>query len=595
MAEQTASGLKRTRGIGLLDAIALGPSIGAALFSVGIHLLMLTGFGLRAAVFAMGPLCALIGFGYCRANGVAFSKLRLRRLSGAELCVFGFLLVMFVALWDRAALRSLSIPHISGVDPAHHGALVTYLVRDDRLPRFDPRLAGLSNYPVGAHLVAASLSRIFSITPLSALWITALGGCALAMVLVVWTTRQMSSKKSWATVGVSVTVWLVGWRLGIGLVTADFFFAQTVSLAFVVAGVGVCVAGARSRRLRSWLPVAILFAVAAAWAYPQQGLVVPLSILVATSPGSWAVSNASFWRRRRVQVGCGAVAVLAGIAIFRAVRNSPYLSAQAITGVGEGAAISLSVRTFGGLACVILTLYAIVELAVGAVRGNRPARVLIAALVVPAGTALALALLRISWIAGLPVTRYRIVKNVYTAFPFLAIGCGFAIETGVESTRSTFRRIRASRRRISTPTSLDSSRRRFDAVVLVFSMIAALAFVVRPQHLATVTAPLVDRGEYELSIDAATAYPPDEVGIVGDELGPYVLWWVGLRRTIPPEVSLYPEVPRMSRWATWPDDSPERYLLVDAVNAASFSSRPGVVVLAQRRGAVLLTKSTPEQ
>ncbi len=560
------------RGLGLFGALALGPAFALACLSVGAHVAMLVGTGIRGGVVVSALLAAVLAV-------IAIPSVRsiVRRPSRIEVFALFSVGVLLVVLWDRAFYRSMTMPITYGVDQAHHGALIAYLAIEDHLPLPDRRLMGLVNYPIGAHIVPAIVSRMFGVTPLAAMWITAIASVAMIALLIAWVCRITAIGRSWTGFAIALAVWIAGWRLGIGLVTADFYYAQAVSLVFAIAGVGVCVLATRGLRLWRTLPVAALFAIAAYWSHPQQGIVVPVCMLLTLRRGWFARCRSAAKRHRFISALIASVVALATFAAIRIIRTSGYFTLGVIAGREEGVTVKLSVQTFGGPLVVALAVYASVELLGGALRGNRQMRVLSGAIGVPFGFAAGLWLLRVPWIAGVNVTQYRIVKNIYPAFPFLAIAIGVSASSAIRALRLRFV---GHADRVGIP-----------AVSVALGMATTLALAIRPPHLATMTTPLVDRGAYEIAIQATQTINPEDIGLVGDGIGPYVLWWMGIRRPIPFEVGGYPEVPRSVRWRTWPESGGEHYLIVDAENAVEFASKPGVEVLRQRRGAVLLRRT----
>jgi hypothetical protein len=572
---------------GLLGVVALAPVVLAASISVGARFALSTGAGLGTGI-AVGLLVAAAMLAVSTLPGRRSGRIAWHlRPTASELSALALLGLLFVVLWDRSAFRSLSMPVLFGVDPAHHGALISYIVMEDQLPHADPRLLGLWNYPSGAHIVAAAVSRVFGLTPLTSMWLVALGAMGSVALLMAWICRIASPGASWLGAGVPMVVWLSAWRFGIGIVTSWFFFAQAVGLVFTLAGVGVCVFATRRRSPWAMLALAALFALASYWAYPQQAAVVPVAMLLSLPRGWLGSTRSLFVRRRGASLALIAALSLVVVGVAWLVVSSHYITLGTIAGGAEGPRIPVTAASIGGAAIVALALYSLVELVVATGRGNRQSRVLLGAMAIPALLAAGLAAMRLSLFGGVSVTQYRIVKNLYTAVPLVAIGIGFgACVAGREVADRYRRRFDASGR------GIDGATRSIVSLTLAF--ISAIALAIRPAHLAGASTPLVDRGAYELAVaSAGRSIAPDQIGVVGDGVGPYTLWWMGIRRAIPADSHLYPGFPSRAAWSTWPADGGERYLIVEAARADEYVSRPGVEVVEKRRGAVLLRRTDP--
>ena len=103
--------------------------------------------------------------------------------------------------------------------------------------------------------------------------------------------------------------------------------------------------------------------------------------------------------------------------------------------------------------------------------------------------------------------------------------------------------------------------------------------------------PVMDRDSYRLARVAAKEYNPEDIGVAGEGLGPYVIWWTGLRRNAPVGTAIV--APRMEVWREWPKGNrPERYLVVDSTVFNDYASRTGVRVLARFGTAALLERES---
>lgn len=582
-AEPVTSERVRPR-VGVLGLLAVVPVVVAATCSLATRLALQAGLSLAVSIgvsaFAVAGL-ALVSFGWS-----GLRDLIPVRPSRVETIVVVILLVMLVVLWDRAADRTLMWPHLFGVDAAHHGAIVRWITDTGRLPEPGPRLEGLAAYPVGAHLIAAVLTTLSGQTPISGMWWTAIGAAASQLFALVWLTRMCSPRRSYTGVGVAIVLWLGAWHFGIGAVTISFFFAQVVAVSFSLVGVGLVVLGATGLAWRVWLPATLVLLVATVVTFPQNAVVIPgaLGVLAVmrTVPRLRAMSRR---RRLRALVGFGAVLVVVGGVFFRRAANSPYLTRQAFYGLGEGALPPLTITAVGGLLAIALFGAGMIEILARAWRGDRPALVLSAALAAPGSVLLGLAVLR--WV-GEPVTMYRITKNFYVILPLLCVAAGVAV-TQLEVAKA-FGRWRGRYPWLTRVAALGPGRAR--AVFAVATLLIALGVTLRPGPLRLTSEPLVNQDAYKLGTYAANTYDVRDIGVAGEGISTYVLWFVLLHEnTLDPADQL---AQRLTVWDDWPNGKrDERYLLVDASVAGRFEARPGVKVVARRGGALLLERSDP--
>lgn len=588
MSTHAAESVDSKRGrprVGLLGFLAVAPVVAAATCSLATRVALPAGLSLKVSIgvsaIAVATL-AVVSFGLRGLHDLI--PVRPPRV---EFIVVVILLVMLVVLWDRAADRTLMWPHLNAADPAHHGAIVRWIAETGRLPEPGPRLEGLAAYPVGAHLIAAVLTVLSGQTPISGMWWTAIGAAAAQLFAIAWLTRICSRTRSYAGVGVAVILWLGAWYFGIGAVTISFFFAQAVAVSFSLVGVGLVVLGATGMEARKWLPATLVLLVATVVTYPQNAVVIPAALgvlaLVRTVPRIRAMSAQA---RLRALLGSAALLVVLGGGIIGKAAGSPYLTRQALYGMGEGGLPPLSVSTVGGLLAIAMFAAGTINVIACAARGDRGALVLSAALAAPATIVIGLAAIR--WV-GEPVTIYRITKNIYAILPLLCVAAGVAVAaTQVEVT--------AALRRLSGPVPLlartpERRRSRAPSWVAVAALLVALGSTLRPSPLRLVSEPLVNQDAYKLGTYAATNYNVKDIGVAGEGISTYVLWFVLFHENTFDSADQL--VQRLTVWDDWPNGRrDERYLLVDASVASRFVTKRGVKVIARRGGARLLERSS---
>ena len=570
--------------VGVLGFLAVVPVVVAATCSLATRVSLQAGLSLEEsiAVSALSVAAlAVVSFGL---NG--WRDLIPGRPGRVELSVVVILLVMLVVLWDRAADRSLMWPHLFGVDAAHHGALVQWITDTGRLPEPGPRLEGLAGYPVGAHLIAAALTTLSGQTPISAIWWTAIAAAASQLFAIAWLTRTCSPSRSFTGVGVAIILWMGAWHFGIGAVTISFFFAQVVAVSFSLVGVGLVVLGAAGLGMRKWLPATLVLLVATVVTYPQNSVVIPAALgvlaIVRAGPRLRVMSGR---RRIRALLIFGAFLVVGGGVVFRRGASSPYFTRQALFGQGEGALPPLSVVAVGGMLAIAMFVAGFIEIIARAWHGDRQALVLSGALAAPGAVLGGLAALR--W-AGEPVTMYRITKNFYVILPLACAAAGAAVAATQIEVSASLRRWRGGypwRTRVAAPRP-----GRARAVFAVATLLVALGVMLRPGPLRLTSEPLVNRDAFQLGTYAAKAYDVRDIGVAGEGIGTYVLWFVLFHENTLDAADQGAQ--RLTVWDDWPNGRrDERYLLVDASVAGRFVAKPGVKVIARRGGARLLERS----
>ena len=560
--------------VGTLGLLAVAPVVAMATVSLSMRGGMMLGLGLRPAALvgiASVVLLALFSFG--------FSGLRTLvpvRPSATEVLVLIGILAILVVLWDRAADRSLVWPHLFGADPAHHVAIVTYIADTGHLLEDDERLQGLGSYPVGSHLVAAALTSITGRAPVVTMWWAGMAASVSQLFGIVWLTRTSSAKRSWGGAGVALVLWFGAWYFGLGALTVSFFFSQLLAVSFCIVGVGLVLLGVRGLPIRQWVPAVGVLTLATLLTYPQHAVVLPAAVAV---PVAFTILSRLRKRstRGRIAVVGAAVAVLAGVLAlsFSRLASSPYLTRQAIFGVGEGFLPPFTVASMGGALAVLLLGAGAVHLGARSIRADRGALVLLCAMAAPATLFVGLTVLRL---LGEPVTTYRATKNVYVILPLVIAAAGASVAESVRMVHECLLAHRFSR-----------ETRPVESWTAVVGMVVAVLLVSRPTPLRVAWEPLVDRDAYVLSEAVVKRYPRGDVGVVSEGISSYVLWFVFFREnTLTPTD---PIAPPITAWNTWPDGPrDERYLLVDADSAGRYSTKPGVRVVGRNNGALLLER-----
>ncbi len=573
--------------IGVLGFLAIVPVVFAATLSLTMRAGLMAGQSVKVAaglsVLSVAGL-ALVSFGW-----VGLRDLRPTRPSRVELTVAAALLGMLVALWDRAADRSLLWPHLVGVDPAHHAAIVRWISESNGLPTVDSQLGGLVGYPVGAHVIAAAITSVSGLTPVTGMWLTALGAGAAQLFAIAWLTRTFSPRRSWTGVGVAILLWLGAWNFGIGAITITFFFAQVVAVTFSLVGVGLVALGARGLAVRKWLPSTVVLLLATVLTYPQSAVVIPGAL------GAFAVVRAvdalragSKSQRRNAAIVSAGLAVAIGAIALHGI-DSPYLTRQAFYGVAEGGLPALSVGAAGGVVAVGLFAAGALELLARAIRGDRPALVLGAAIAAPTAVLGALVLLRA---LGEPVTTYRITKNVYMILPLICAATGVAVSSAAVVVAAAVDQWRGPnpRRSSQVSTKVAGQTRPVRAWTAAGAIVIAIGVTLGPGLPKPAAEPLVDQDAYVLGAYAVKNFEPQTIGVAGEGISPYVLWFVFLRGNA--LGSTKSVAPRFTEWDDWPTGRrADRYLLVDGSIAPRFVGKPGVKVIARRGGALLLERS----
>jgi hypothetical protein len=556
-----------------LTAMAVGPAYLGACVVVSMRIGFQGGLGI-ASSGALGVLFALASVGWCLLPGLRKRHNSVFRFhpERGEIITLLFLVLVSVLLWDRAADRSMFWPHAYGVDHAHHAALATFILDTNGPPKVVPQLGGMANYPAGAHELTAFISTLTHLNPLSATWFTGLLSAFFELWAVAWLAFTLARRIGALSAIAATGLWILGWHVGIGMVTRSFFFSQSLSILFGTVGAGLITIGQKgpNHNRRWFLPAAIL-GLSAFLTYPQSAVVIPGAFLATLAvPLVQRTKNAPALQKSAAVVG----AFILLFSLFRFVDNSPSLRG-AIQGRGEGMFDKLSITSVGGpLAAVVLAIGGIIVARLSTTQ--KELRPLFGALLAPIGLAALLLMLRRG---GFPVINYRIDKNGQTAFPFLAVAGGFGISYHSARLPSSVFRSQVFRMSRVAPTT----------ILTACTALASVAFVSRPTKFTLTTLQLVDRDSYVLARSVTPSLKADDVGIAGDGLASYTLWWAGVGRTA--SYDWEPLIPRMTLFDDWPQGPrPEKYLLVDPSVRARYESRPGVRVYKSRNGAAILER-----
>jgi hypothetical protein len=490
--------------------------------------------------------------------------------------------------------RSVFAPVTNSVDAAHHGAVVAWIRDTGRISTsFHLELGSQSLYPAGAHTIAASVSWLFHIPPPQAMWLL-----SIVWVVTLW---LMCSTIAIALIGrqakpfflVPVIIALAAWRFTLGMISADFFFAQLGGIWLATATVcALILVRQRTARLVPAAAVAGIGTVAVMFVYPQAATmtvgafvmeflvagsskrshdssVKPTEFLVATSP------MPSDQSRRQNLLALAAFLVLAAAGTFLLAR-SIGLDKRILAGGTEGQRPLLTVASVGGPFVVFIAAVGLIELLAG-VRQRRAGFGAAIGSAVGAGAAAGgLSLLRVPLFGGMDVSDYRIVKLFYAVIPLALIASTIAISRAVDTLRAF---VGTSHRHESTGTVI---------VGAVCTAVAAIAMTV-PGERSLLRRPTMNRNDYAASIWAHNNLDPATVGIAVRGLDGYHLWWTALRRQAPdPSVLSGPS--RITVWDSWPEGGDQRYLITSGAIANRFATQPGVTEIHRDGDSVVLDR-----
>ena len=544
---------------------AMGVPVAASCVIVSAKVVDLAGISSFAVVLVVAGILA-------GALAVVAGGLRPRSVSALRFKAWDALPLVTVAavavgLWARAFQRVLTTPVVFGVDPARHVSMTAWIVEHQGLvQRIEPQLGSLSNYPPGAHVLAAMATWVTGASPLATTWLVAVVATLCSLLLVAVMAGEVLPRRSPVPGVLALCLCVIAWRFTIGMVTYEFYFSQVVGLTLLLGGVLAVVAGLRAGdQWWRWVPLALVSGVASFLTYPQQALVIPAVI----ATGLWVL-----WRRNRSGFTARGVAILlggvaaAGIVGLLVLRRSGYLSSGALFGSDDGFVTTLGLSRIGGWVPCMLVLWGTVVL-VGLIREGVPgASVVLVGCAVPVGLAVGLWMLQHGIPVRVQITNYRIAKNVFTSVPFAAVIAGVGIGA------------------LPKPQWAQSR--------TVAALVAAITVMLpwQPRIMSNTRYPVVSHEAYDLARWAADHYDVTDIGVVGPDLEPFFLWIDGLRRPLDPDpgVAL---LPVSTHWADWPLGPEKEHLLLVSGrrSVARYRARPNVTLVRQQGDAALFKRT----
>jgi hypothetical protein len=523
-----------------------------------------------------------------------FSGIRMRRgpIPG-ELAVWALMLVVVGVLARPTFGWPDGSPHALSADAAHHGGIATWIAEHQTLPRgWVPQLGRLVEYPNGSHLLVAVLSHLTGIAPWRMLGIVAtllvllivpvVGVTASVMVEQLSMKLDQSADSARRAAALSVVAcWLVAHRFTTGAITIDFFFAQVVGFVLVLIALAAIVCAHTNTpqvesRVKAIGFVGLgLVAAGSSLAYPLQVGLLPGALLVLAYIRR---RSASVWKPWLVAAAVAVTAGFGSIAIvLPRVRGSQSMSGE------EGQITQPSLAHLGGWIVVSLVVMALARLTKplfsrtereGGHRATLPA----VGASLMAGQALVLWLAHRNGIGN--VSRYTALKSVYVAVPLMLPVVGWVIgQTAIDL-------FGASRR-----TTSGRSANKYVSALMVGALIGVptIRLARSRSTLSNVNGPIVATASYDLARDAARRFGAADIGVIGDEVTPYALLWIGTQGLpLDRNRALF----RNGPWMRWPQITNQRHLIVVGHDlAALFAARPGVKVLERRGNTVLLERS----
>jgi hypothetical protein len=568
--------LARPAAPSLIERLAIGISVAAAAIAVTVTLVdvvvaqsLLVGTGIALAIVAgrwCGSARSLPREVFRRGRTWNRSNLRqspIRRLNLTTLITLLGGAALFVRLGPSL------VPRTTWTDFSAHGGLVTWIAENRRLPNPSLWPVGMSNYPKGSHITAAVLAELTRLRPLETLWLVALLSIFVQWPLLTFLTRMMFPNDMraaritrWAGLG-TLVVWMLAYQHSAGLVTLDFYFAQTVGQWWALAGVAIAVRGlAGHQPLRRWLPEALVMVVGSMLAYPQGSV----SVLGASVLGLVA---ADLSRRTRLMLLVGGVgAALVGLFVLT---QSPYWNRAAFAGLPSNAPL-ITPRTLGGHLTVAFAGVGLIIL-FSQSRRHRAVLPVVGAIAAPLLVIGAMFAMR----SGIPIridfTNYRVLKNVFGLIPYGVLVAGVGIAWTVEWLSSAVPRLRS-----YVPLAAQ--------VVAGIVLVGLIWSLHRPQNSLR---PNYSRDAYLLGLSLPASIRNGDLGVVGPGFGAYTLRWSGIGDLSAPNEAM--DIPRSVRYERWPDASvAQNHLLVSGPWRDRFLSRPGVEVVQRRGEAVLLRR-----
>jgi TM2 domain-containing membrane protein YozV len=472
------------------------------------------------------------------------------------------------ALFLFVTLRgSLFAPMTFSVDAAHHGATVEWMRSHQIIPGGTiDTLAGQAGYPAGSYTLASLLSWVAHIAPLRAMWLLAVAIVVATWMICASLVEAVIGSSARAFVLVPVVLSLAAWRFTLGMITRDFFFAQLVGIWIALSGVAAITWwSVRHVSTGALVAVAVLTMAGCLFTYPQ------------TAPIPLAALILELLRGRMSKRSLVGVAALITVGVVGAVAFARLLGIDrtVISGVGEGERAPITIATAGGWLAVWLLIIGTLDLVIGQ-RRQPGSRAIVGGLAAPALVAAGLAALRLPIFGNLPVTGYRIEKNLYTLAPFAVVIASIAIVHALTELSGVLRPPFA---RLGTSTVFAAG----SAVVAIGSFLAST-----PRTLSS--RPVISQDEYQAMSWARRHAEPTDIGMSFSDLGAYHLWWLKSGRPAADVNAAMGAPLRMTRWDDWPAIEPERYLVTSGWLAGEFRKVPGVTVRFSSGDAVVLER-----
>jgi hypothetical protein len=487
--------------------------------------------------------------------------------SNGSVAIVWLIQLMCVAIMVRALGVTL-VPRIRSSDFGGHAGLTTWIVDHRGLPNSTVWPVGMSNYPPGSHVLPALLSWISGRSPLEMLWLVAVLGAVGQWPLLVLMTRAVSRTYSW-WVGLSVLMFaFLAFRFTVGMISADFFFAQMIGQWMALASATWMVTGQKQlKRFGQWIPGSLVCAAGSFVAYPQVSVV---------GIGAAVAVVVAMPMSRRARIAVFGVPVALGVVGLLALSRTVYWSSELLAG-GPGATVKPTVRLLGGPLTLLFAVYGL-ALMLSRLRRDRFVAPVVGALLGPLAVIAAMMSLRNGFPVRLAVSDYRVIKNIFPLVPFGLVAAALGAERFGLWLLSGFTP--------ATPVNSPIESKRMTALVglgVVGSLLVA-------DPVRSGTRPVYDRQAYELGRTLPEGLRLNNVGLAGPWVEVAVMRWVGIGPLVTNERPV--EFPRSNQWKSWPDQAvPEDYLLVSGSFVQVYAKRPGVTIVKRHGGAALLKRS----
>jgi hypothetical protein len=525
----------------------------------------ISGFGLLTV---MSVLVVGLGFVVLRRGSASIVvRVRVSRRDVAAIAAIAGAAALLLFITLRG---SLFAPMTFSVDAAHHGATIEWMRAHQIIPSGTKAtidtIGGQAGYPAGSYTLASVLSWAARIAPVRAMWLF-----SVALVVAIWMicaslVEAVVGKLARPFVLVPVIFSLAAWRFTLGMITRDFFFAQLVGIWLAFSAVAA-IAWWSTHDVGNGTLIAVtgLCTAACLFTYPQTAPIPLLALIV---------------ELLRVRITKRSLAIILGLAVVGvggafAFARLLGIDRTVLSGVGEGERAPIQLSTAGGWLAVWLLIIGAFDLVVS-LRHRRGSRAIVGGLAAPALLALGLASLRLPIFGSLPVTGYRIEKNLYTLAPFgmllATIGIVRALTELIE-----FLRPRLAPHAKAVLFSVGSA-----------SVAAGSFFASTPRTLSS--RPVISTGQYQAMNWARHHAEPTDIGMSFSDLAAYHLWWLKSGRSVADVNAAMGAPLRMTKWDDWPSKEPERFLVTSGWLAQEFQKIPGVTVRFSSGDAVVLER-----